>query len=110
MRTLLIVVTAAAVLLGLGSWLLWSLPFAILIAVRVAELLALVFLVQGAVLASGREQHFCRGAAIGVTLALLQSAGGHSVWEAPWSLFVTFTYGSIGGWGALRATSWWLRD
>lgn len=111
MRTLLIVITAVAIVLGLWTWIAWSLPIAMYFIVRGAWIVALVFLVQGALLGTGPTQHFCRGAAIGLALALFHSSyggftserGGPLLWLVVMPVFCT----SVGGWAGVRAHAWW---
>jgi hypothetical protein len=107
MRTLLIVVTASALVLGLWTWISWSLAIAVLFLARSAGIATLVFLVQGAVQGRGRLQHFCRGAAIGMGLALLQEnvGGTHVVWALAVALFYAF----VGGVAGVGAQMWWAK-
>lgn len=111
MRTLLIVITASAIILGLWTWIAWSLAIAVTFLVRAVGIVALVFLVQGAIQTTGRTQHFCRGAAIGLGFALFHAsfssfAGarwGTVLWMLVNAPFCTL----VGGWAGLRASAWW---
>jgi hypothetical protein len=109
MWTLLVVITVSAVVLGLWSWLAWSLPLAMLLLVRLGGLMALIFFLQGALQASGRVREFCRGAAIGVAFALVQWSSGGAWWTSLWGVLVTMIYALVGGWAAVKTHSWWRR-
>lgn len=106
-RSLLIVVTAVALLLGLWSWIAWSLAIAVMLLLRVGGVVVLVFLIQGALQGQGRARHFSQGAAVGMGLAQIHWGPGNGWDGVLWWLLMAFAYSLAGGWAGLRARAWW---